>query len=77
MYKYNYKNLSTTIRKNINKYRIISGLTLQEVADKSNLSHGYIRDLESLKLDKTPSLETLCNISNALDINIERLFESN
>lgn len=75
MSNYNRKNLSITVRKNINKYRIISDLTLQELADKSNLSHGYIRDLESLKLDKTPSLETLGNIANALNIKIEKLFE--
>lgn len=50
-------------------------LTLQELADKINMSHGYLRDLESLKLNKTPTLETLEKIADALEIDIKQLFD--
>lgn len=75
MKKYNKEDLSIMVRKNIRKYRKLKKLTFQELADKVNMSHGYIRDLESFKLNKTPSLETLGLIANALNINIKNLFD--
>lgn len=62
MEKYTKEQLSILIRKNISKYRKLWNLTLEELADKSNLSHVYIRDLKSLKLNKTPSTESLAYI---------------
>ena len=32
---------------------------MQELADLTGLSHGYVRDLECLSIDKTPLLETI------------------
>ena len=51
--------LSIQVRKNIRKYRLIRGYTLQELADLTELTHGYVRDLECLSIDKTPTLETI------------------
>lgn len=48
---------------------------MQELADKSNFSHQYIRDLECFSIDKTPTLEALGMFANALDIDIKQLFE--
>ena len=67
--------LSIQVRKNIRKYRIIRGHTLQELADLTGLTHGYVRDLECLSIDKTPTLETIGKFANALEIDIRQLFD--
>ncbi len=67
--------LSTIVRVNVKKYREKIGITQQELADRCNLTHGYIRDLESLKVDKTPSMETLALLCNALEVDIRQLFD--
>lgn len=72
--KYTKENISTMVRKNIKTYRLQKKLTMQELADMSGISHGYMRDLECLSIDKTPTLETLGNIANSLDIDIKMLF---
>jgi len=51
------------------------GMTLQELADKTELSHGYVRDLECLSIDKTPLLETIGRFADALEIDIRQLFD--
>ncbi len=73
--KYTKEKLSILIRKNIRKYRLKRNITLQELADLSELSHGYIRDLECLSIDKTPTIEALGKLSNALGIDIRQLFD--
>lgn len=67
--------LSIQVRKNIRKYRLIRGYTLQELADLTGLTHGYVRDLECLSIDKTPTLETIGKFANALEIDIRQLFD--
>lgn len=73
--RYDKRELSLLVRKNIRKYRKIRELTLQELADKIDMTHGYVRDLESLNIDKTPTLETLGKFANALEIDIRQLFD--
>ena len=51
---YDKQSLSKLVRKNIRKYRLMRKYTLQELADKAEFTHGYVRDLESLGIDKTP-----------------------
>ena len=75
MSRYTKASLSQIVRRNIKKYRKIRGYTLQELADLSGLSHGYMRDLESFGIEKTPLLETLGKIADALDIDIRQLFD--
>ncbi len=75
MITYTKDNLSLIVRKNIRKYRQLRGYTLQELADRTGLTHGYVRDLECFSIDKTPLLETLGKFANALDIDIKQLFD--
>lgn len=73
--RYSKDKLSLIVRKNIKKYRLIRKYTLQELADKTGLSHGYVRDLECLSIDKTPLLETIGKFADALEIDIKQLFD--
>lgn len=75
MGRYNKETLSIQVRKNIRKYRLIRNYTLQELADKTNLTHGYVRDLECLTINKTPTLETIGKFADALEIDIRQLFD--
>lgn len=75
MRRYSKSILSIQVRKNIRKYRLIRGYTLQELADLTELTHGYVRDLECLSIDKTPTLETIGKFANALEIDIRQLFD--
>ncbi len=75
MNQYSKENLSLIVRVNIRKYRKKNNLTLQELADKTGLTHGYVRDLECFGIDKTPSLETIGKFANALNINVKSLFD--
>ncbi len=74
---YDKDTLSIMVRKNIRKYRLLRGYTLQELADRTGLTHGYVRDLECFSIDKTPLLETLGKFANALEIDIKQLFDDN
>ena len=52
-------------------------MTQQELADAAGYSHGYIREIESLKMASTFSLDAVERIANGLDINFKLLFEEN
>jgi len=73
--RYSKENLSLIVRKNIRKYRKMRKYTLQELADLTGLTHGYVRDLECLTIDKTPLLETIGKFADALEIDIRQLFD--
>ena len=73
--RYTKEKLSIIVRKNIKKYRLMSKYTLQELADLTGLTHGYVRDLECLTIDKTPLLETIGKFADALEIDIRQLFD--
>ena len=73
--RYTKEKLSIVVRKNIKKYRIMRNYTLQELADLTGLTHGYVRDLECLSIDKTPLLETVGKFADALEIDIRQLFD--
>ena len=75
MSRYSKQILSIQVRKNIRKYRQIRNYTLQELADKTDLTHGYVRDLEWFTIDKTPTLETIGKFADALEIDIRQLFD--
>lgn len=72
--KYNDDYYYQLARLNIKKYRIKKNYTTQELADKSDLTHQFIRDLECIKLTRRPILNTLGRIAEALDIDIRALF---
>ena len=69
------KNIYDTVRKNIKKYRKERGMTQQELADAADLSHGYIREIESLTMASTFSLDAVEKIANGLNIEFKFLFE--
>lgn len=73
--RYSKEQLSLIVRKNIKKYRLMRKYTLQELADLIGLTHGYVRDLECLSIDKTPLLETIGKFADALEIDIRQLFD--
>lgn len=64
------------IRKNIKKYRKLKNMTQAELAEKADLSHDYIRQIESEKITNTFSVQTIYDISVALDVSIELLFKN-
>ncbi len=63
------------VAKNIKKYRKLNNLTQKELAKKSGYSYAYIRRVEGPKCVKNFSIQTIYNISKALNINIKELFE--
>lgn len=64
-----------TIRKNIKKYRKEKGMTTAELAELIDLSHDFIRQIESEKVANTFSVDTLYRISVALDTSLDKLIE--
>lgn len=62
-------------RINIKKYRKKLGITAQELADRTEFSHQFIRSLEALKIVKRPRLDTLARIAKALNIELRQLFD--
>ena len=74
---YKNQNIYNTVRKNIKKYRKLKGMTQQDLADASDFSHGYIREIESLNMGSTFSLDAVEKIANGLGINFKLLFDEN
>ena len=71
----NHRNIYDIVRGNIKKYRKLKGMTQQDLADASYLSHGYIREIESYTMATTFSLDAVEKIANALEIDFKLLFE--
>ena len=63
-----------TIRKNIKKYRKERKMTAAQLAEIVDLSHDFIRQIESEKIAANFSVDTLYRISVALDVSIDALF---
>ena len=64
-----------TIAKNVKKYRLKLGLNQQALAHKTGYSYAYIRRLEGPTCTKNFSIQTLCHIAKALNIDMKQLFE--
>lgn len=64
-----------TIRKNIKKYRKLRGITSEELSEMVNLSHEFIRQIESEKVAYNFSVETFYKISVALNISLDMLIQ--
>lgn len=74
----NVKNDSTIydiIRRNIKKYRKEKGITSAQLAEMVDLSHDFIRQIESEKTRYNFSVETLYKISVALDVSLDKFIE--
>jgi len=64
-----------TIRKNIRKYRMAKKMTAAELAEAVDLSHDFIRQIESKKARYNFSVETFYKISVALGVRLDKLIE--
>lgn len=62
-------------RKNIKKYRIKKGYTLEMLSEKADMSMDYLAEIESEKRKKSFSLAILGRIADALEINIKKFFD--
>ncbi|MBM4276516.1 MAG: helix-turn-helix domain-containing protein [Deltaproteobacteria bacterium] len=58
--------------KRIQQFRINKGLTLQELAEKTGYTKGYLSKIENT--EKAPPVSTLINIAKALNISISEIF---
>lgn len=63
------------IAKNIKFYRKSRNMTQAQLAEKTEYSHEFIRRIEAPNSKKNFSIDAVNNIANALDIDIELLFE--
>lgn len=62
--------------KNIKYYRKKLNLTQEQLAEKSDLSVSYIKQIESGKEFKNITFNTCYKLAKALDINIEQLYKN-
>lgn len=62
-----------TIRKNIRKYRKERGITSAKLAEMVDLSHDFIRQIQSDKTAYNFSVDTLYRISVALNVSLDDL----
>lgn len=69
------ENIYNTIRRNIKKYRKEKGLTSAQLAEMVDLSHDFIRQIESEKVGYNFSVETLYKISVALGVSLDKMIE--
>jgi transcriptional regulator with XRE-family HTH domain len=58
--------------KRIQKHRINKGLTLQELADITGLTKGYLSKIENS--EKAPPVSTLINLAKALNVSMSEVF---
>lgn len=68
-------NIYDVIRHNIKIYRQEKHMTQAQLAEKANLSHDYIRQIESDKVANTFSVQTLYDIAKALEVDVGLLFK--
>lgn len=69
------ENIYDTIRRNIKKYRKEKGLTSAQLAEMVELSHDFIRQIESEKVGYNFSVETFYKISVALGVSLDKMIE--
>ena len=60
-----------SIGKNIRKYRLMKKLRQEDLAEKADLSINYVGAIE--RGEKTPSLESLISIINALGVSADMI----
>ena len=68
-------NIYDIIRRNIKKYRKERGMTSAQLAELVNLSHDFIRQIESEKTAYNFSVDTFYKISVALGVTLDALIQ--
>lgn len=58
---------------NLRKLRLQNGLTIRELALKSNVGIGTISRIENC--EKCPTIKTICKLCVALDVTIDKMIE--
>lgn len=69
------KDIYNTIRKNIRKYRKEKGITSMQLAEMVDLSHDFIRQIQSDKTAYNFSVDTFYKISVALNVSLDDLIK--
>lgn len=69
------EDIYNTIRQNIRKYRKLKGLTTEELSEMVDLSHEFIRQIESKKVAYNFSVDTFYKISVALGVKLDDLIK--
>ncbi|HIS90653.1 MAG TPA: helix-turn-helix transcriptional regulator [Candidatus Faecisoma merdavium] len=64
----------TILVKNIKYFRLKSNMTQEQLAEKSDLSVSYIKQIESGKEFKNITFNTFSKIAKALNIDVKELF---
>lgn len=65
------------VRKNIKKYRMQKGYTLQSLSEKADMSMDYLSEIESEKRRKSFSIAILGRIADVLEVQISDFFKEN
>ncbi len=65
------------LTENIRYYRMKANLTQEQLAEKSDLSVSYIKQLESGKEFKNITFNSFSKIAKALNISVKQLFTEN
>jgi transcriptional regulator with XRE-family HTH domain len=60
---------------NITYTRKMQGLTQSALAEKIEISRTHMSNIEAQNSEKSPSLDVLISIANALDVPVGKLFE--
>ena len=68
-------NIYNVIRKNVKKYRKERGFTSAQLAEMVDLSHDFIRQIESEKTAYNFSVETFYRLAVALDVKLDDLIK--
>ena len=68
-------NIYDTIRKNIRKYRKEKNITSMQLAEMVDLSHDFIRQIQSDKTGYNFSVDTFYRISVALGVSLDDLIK--
>ncbi len=68
-------NIYDTIRHNIKKYRNLKGITSAQLAEMVDISHDFLRQIESETVRRNFSVETFYKISVALGVGLDKLIE--
>ena len=69
------ESIYNTIRHNIRKYRKLQKITSAELAEMVDLSHDFIRQIQSDKAGYNFSVKTFYKISVALGVGMDKLAE--
>lgn len=64
----------TKLVKNIKYFRLKANMTQEQLAEKSDLSVSYIKQIESGKEFKNITFNTFSKIAKALNIDVKELF---